>query len=491
MITHEVKKYITLIPGEAMISLFLAALLVPNVASAANLTLPEFQEKMKKHVASLSAKTTASVQIEVLGKGTELFSHNARAQIIPASNTKLITALAALEKLGSGFSFETKVMRQGDSLILVGSGDPYLVSERLYLLARSVARAGIAKVSSIQVNNAAFAENYKGLIDWDNGGEPFTAMVSPTSLNFNSVEIHVSPNASGKPKVELGPVPHGYAVVKSTVTQVAGNRRNLVVKPLRVEGNREHFELSGTIGKDASPAIVYASVNLPESHIAHAFAALLRLEGITVEKDFGGSSFAPLPAGASLVASTEGPPLLDVVRLYNTFSNNFMTEQIFQAFGAAAEGGAASAEKSRKATKAYLQKWESCQNAIVENGSGLSWNNRISAKCFSDTLQASYRDFRAFADLLGSLPVGGQTGTLRTRFRKTGAGFDAQKVRAKTGTLWSRQVVTSLVGFTQTASGDAVVFSLIENDQRNDPGQLTVLKAWEDKCVEYIQQLQL
>jgi len=168
-----------------------------------------------------------------------------------------------------------------------------------------------------------------------------------------------------------------------------------------------------------------------------------------------------------------------------------MTEQIFQAFGAAAEGGTASVEKSRKAIKEYMQKRESCQNAIVENGSGLSWNTRISAKCFSDTLQASYRDFRVFADLLGSLPVGGQTGTLRTRFRKTGAGFDAQKVRAKTGTLWSRQVVTSLVGFTQTASGDAVVFSLIENDQRNDPGQLTVLKEWEDKCVEYIQQLRL
>jgi molecular chaperone DnaK len=58
-------------------------------------------------------------------------------------------------------------------------------------LARDVARSGIKKVNSIKVDNSAFAENYKGLIDWRDSGEPFTAMVSPTSVNFNSVEIHV------------------------------------------------------------------------------------------------------------------------------------------------------------------------------------------------------------------------------------------------------------------------------------------------------------
>jgi len=231
-------------------------------------------------------------------------------------------------------------------------------------------------------------------------------------------------------------------------------------------------------------------VNLPESYLAHTFAALLRQEGITVGKDFGGVSFLP-PGDFPVVARQEGAPLIDLVRLLNTFSNNFMAEQVFQAFGSSVLGGGASIGKSRQAAAAFLKKREACKDAILDNGSGLSWNSRLSAKCISETLQWTYRDFRVFADLLGSLPIGGQTGTLKTRFRRQGPGFDAQKVRAKTGTLWSRQVVTSLVGFTQTANGSPVVFSLIENDERSGPDQLMVLKDWEDKCVEYIQQLQL
>jgi D-alanyl-D-alanine carboxypeptidase len=125
------------------------------------------------------------------------------------------------------------------------------------------------------------------------------------------------------------------------------------------------------------------------------------------------------------------------------------------------------------------------------NGSGLSWGTQISSHCFVESLQNSYREFRVFADLLGSLPVGAQTGSLRSRFKRTGSDFDPWKVRAKTGTLWSRQAVSSLVGFTQTASGETVVFSLIENDKRNDPGLLRGMKDWEERCVELLQQLKL
>jgi D-alanyl-D-alanine carboxypeptidase/D-alanyl-D-alanine-endopeptidase (penicillin-binding protein 4) len=472
----------------ARFSLLTIVALFSSAASAApaTLTLEQFQARMKAHVASLPAQTKAVVQVETLGGRAPLYSHDADALVIPASNTKLVTTIAALEKLGAGHRFQTKVVRQGEDLVLVGNGDPYLVSERLYLLARDVARAGVKKVGAIRVNNDAFAGNYRGLMEWDESGEPFTAMVSATSLNFNSLEVHITPRAgSGKPDVEAGPVPHGYAKILNEVTQSSGRGRNITVKPVKKDGNVETFRVSGTIGKDAAPAIVYASVSLPESHIAHVFAALLRKEGVAVATDFGGMGAGTGP----VVASQDGLALLELVRLFNTYSNNFMTEQVFLGMGAA--GGPASMEKSRAAAIALLRRQAACKDATLENGSGLSWNTRISARCFTETLQASYGDFRVFADLLGSLPVGGQTGSLRTRFRRAGAGFEAAKVRAKTGTLWSKQVVTSLVGFTQTADGTPVAFALMENDQRNDPGLLSTLKDWEDKCVELVQQLKL
>jgi len=471
--------------------LFLTALLfVPALAfGASTLSLDQFKEKMKKHVASLPGQATASVEVELLGPGTTLFAHNENGKVIPASNTKLVTSLLALSKLGPGYSFETKVIKSGEDLVLQGNGDPFLVSERLYLLSRDVARSGIKSVGSIKVSNGAYDKIYTGLMDWDDSSEPFTAMIAPTSFNFNSVEIHIIPQEGSKPRLELGPVAHNYATLINEVKMVPGRGRSITVRPAKLDGDRETFRVTGTIGKGASPATEYASVRKPESMLAHAFAALLKEQGITVKQEFGGTT-SSLAKGEE-IASLKSLPLIDLLRSSNTYSNNFMTEQVFLAYGAAAGGGGASIEKSQAGAKEYLNKFAGCKDAVMENGSGLNWNNRISAKCFADLLQSSYREFLVFADLLGSMPIGGQTGTLRNRFKRVGPDVEPQKVRAKTGTLWSRHAVTSLVGFTQTASGEKVAFALIENDQRNNPALLASQRDWEDKCVEYIQQLKL
>ncbi len=468
------------------LALVLALIFCSGGARATDLAT--FQEKMKKHVASLPGKTTAAVRMEILGTEKPIFSHNETRPMIPASDAKLITAMAALEKLGPSYTFETKVIKRGNDLVIAGTGDPYLVSERLWLLARSVARSGVKSVNAIKVNNGAYAETYQGLTDFEGSGEPFTALVAATSLNFNSVEVHVIPQDGAKARVEVGPVPSSYATLKNEVRQTGGNGKNITVRPLGFKNGEETFLVSGTIGRGADPAIVYAAVKSPEAYIAAAFAALLRKEGITVAKDFGGLDHGAL--GGETVGSVSSPPLQDLVRLFNTYSNNFMAEAVFQALGAAA-GGPASLAKSRAGVAEFLSRHPACSGSVLFNGSGLAWETRVSARCFTETAQLAYRDFRVFADLLGSLPAGGETGSLRNRFKRTGSGFEAVKVRAKTGTLWSKQVVTSLTGITTAASGEKIVFSLIENDQRNDPGLLRELKDWEDKCVELVQDLRI
>lgn len=474
-------------PQKAFI-IFFAIFLSPKAAA---LSLEQFQEKMRRHVDLLPKKTKLSLQMELLGGGTLLFGHRATEKMLPASSAKLLTSAASLEKMGPAFSFQTRVFEVGKDLVLEGNGDPYLVSERLWLLARDVARSGVKEVHSIRVNTAAFSENYKGLMDWRDSGEPFTAMVSPTSLNFNSVEIHVWPGEKGKAHVEAGPVPNGYAILQNEVSTVGDNKKTLSVRPLRSEQGREHFLVSGQIGRNSPPVIVYASVAQPEAHIAAVFAALLRKEGIKVEKDFGGVDAGPMKNGSRLVAELESLPLLDLVRLLNTYSNNFMTEQLFQALGAKVLGGQAGLSKSRQVMKEFLDKTAACEGSDFDNGSGLSWNTKVSAQCFVQILQGAHKNFSIFADLLGAMPIGGQTGTLKNRFRSFGEKFDAQSVRAKTGTIWSKQAVTSLVGFTRAGSGEKVIFAILENDERNDRGLLPNMRDWENKCVELIQQLQL
>jgi serine-type D-Ala-D-Ala carboxypeptidase/endopeptidase (penicillin-binding protein 4) len=461
-------------------------------AHGGSLSLEEFQGKMRSQISALSKKTRAAVRVEVLGTGRELFSANENEKMIPASNAKILTSSAALAKLGPGYTFETKVYLEGENLVLAGNGDPYLVSERLWLLARDVARSGLKKVGSIRVNTSAFSENYTGLMDFQDSGEPFTAIVAPTSLNFNSVEVHVLPDPSGKrPRVEAGPVPHAYAILQNEVSQTSGSGKNVTVRPVRVEGDKEVFAVTGSMGKHAAPVIVYAAVSQPEAYIASVFAALLRKEGVAVGRDFGGISREVFGPDKPALATLPSLPLRELVSLYNTFSNNYMAEQVFLALSGAKDEGPHTAAKSRAVEAEYLKRESACSEVDLDNGSGLSWDTHVTANCLLRTMQNAYRDFQVFTDLLSSLPIGGQTGTLKNRFKHAKGGFEIANVRAKTGTLWSKQVVTSLAGVTTTTGGERAVFVFLENDQRREPGLLRELKDWEDRCVELIQQLQI
>jgi serine-type D-Ala-D-Ala carboxypeptidase/endopeptidase (penicillin-binding protein 4) len=453
--------------------------------------LKQFQEKMEKEIASLPKTVKVSVHIESLGKGDVVFSKNADGLLIPASNMKLVTAAAALRHLGPDFTFRTAVLRRGRQLVIRGSGDPYLVSERLYLLARAVARSGIKDVQSIQVDNGAFDGDYRGLIDWDESGEPFTALVSATSLNFNSLEVHARV-IGGKVVAETGPLAHRYAEIKNRASVTGGRSKSLSLRPVGRSGEREVFELSGQLGREAAPAVVYATVQNPAGYIAHVFAALLKQEGVSVEKEYGGL-YREGGGGLELVAETESPPLMDLIRLFNTYSNNFMTEQVFVRLSGRKGDSypeAMSVEKARSVARSLLPEGKACAGAVIMNGSGLSWDSRLSARCLLETVQQSYRDFRSFADLIGSLPVGGATGTLKSRFRNLGGETLPERVRAKTGTLWSRGAVASLVGLTRTASGEVVVFAFLANDERRTTSALHQLREWEDQCIGHLQRLQ-
>ena len=204
---------------------------------------------MEKHRKTLSKKASVSVHVEILGKGTPLYSFSSDNQLIPASNAKLVTSVVALEQLGPAFSFETKVYSENENLIVEGSGDPYIVSERLWLLARDIARTGIKKVKSIVINNAQFGDDYQGLMDWSESGEPYTAMVSGTSLNFNSLEIHLVPDGK-KIKVEVAPYPHNYAKILNEVKVVSGSRKNITAH--LVNKAPPTIAISGTMGREAS-----------------------------------------------------------------------------------------------------------------------------------------------------------------------------------------------------------------------------------------------
>jgi D-alanyl-D-alanine carboxypeptidase/D-alanyl-D-alanine-endopeptidase (penicillin-binding protein 4) len=471
------------------LALLILTLALPT-ASWATLTLAQFDSKMQQQIAQLAHTTSATVYMEVLNSGQQIFAYNPDTALVPASASKVMTTSFALEKLGPGFTYQTQVLLQGNDLLVVGSGDPYLVTERLEALAQTVA-ARIKHVGTIRLDNSAYTQDYKGLAQFAGfDGETDASIVSPTSLNFNLLSVTVSPARNGA-VISVGPAHNGYAIIRNNVHLVAGRASGVWMRSLGMQGAQEVFEVDGNLGRSAAAQGLQLAVTSPEGHFAYAFAGLLRDHGVTVDVDYGGTTTSPTPAVGQLLAASDSLPFNQLADLYMTYSNNFMAEQTFQTLGSAALGGPADISKSQQAIAAFLHQRPACQDATMENGSGLTWNNKISGRCFVQTMQSLASNLSLYTDLIASFPAGEHQGTLASRFAGAPAGFKPALVHAKTGTLWSKVATSALVGVTTAGSGQAVLFALVENDTRNVESVTGSLKAWEDQAVELIQQLQI
>lgn len=95
---------------------------------------------------------------------------------------------------------------------------------------------------------------------------------------------------------------------------------------------------------------------------------------------------------------------------------------------------------------------------FLENGSGLSYNNKISPLTFVKVLLAGYHDPSIQEAFINSLSVNGIDGTLK--FRKLKAGLDGM-MRGKTGSL---NGISSLAGYIPSADGRTIAFAILMNN---------------------------
>ena len=457
--------------------------------------LHHFKKKLTKIVQNISRTAHISIRVETLGDAQVLYSHEPSRLLIPASAVKVLTTAHALDVLGPAHTVKTRFfitapLRDGivnGDLIVSGAGDPYLVSEHLWKVAREISRRGLREIKgSILINDSYFLDTIDTMTNFS-PSRTYAAKITPINLNFNSAEIHIT-NVKGKnkPVIELGPVANKYAIFQNKVKIKKKGTTNIKVYSKGKRKNKELFYIEGVLANDSKPITIYHPVKNSPAYFSYALAALLEKEGIKVANSFGG---LVKENKGNLLLEWESLPLTDIVKLYNTYSNNVMADQIFYLIGAHIFGPPASKEKAFKAVHAYLKQTESCSSNDIKitNGSGLSWSTRISSKCLVDLLQKSYKKFHNFADLLGSFPIGARTGTLKDRFRSRKGSFSPISVRAKTGTLFRRKGVTAMVGFTSNPSGKVIVFSILINRKKGHPAEIFRLRKWEESIIEILQ----
>ncbi|MFO7565035.1 MAG: D-alanyl-D-alanine carboxypeptidase [Enhygromyxa sp.] len=476
----------------------------------------KLRARIEQSLARIGDRAMVSVHIRDLESGRVLFDHYGDTLLNPASNHKLLTTSAALDLLGPDYVFETRVLLIGQSLYLIGEGDPTIDGEALAMLAAEVAeRIPAGAVSEIVVDDSAFSPRTFGPgYAEDNWGASYMAPSGALSVNFNTVEVTVYPVKGSKlPAVRIEPESE-HVVVRnraklgnSTRLEVLTHRQALGVEEPAREQILTRVEIEGTIARGGRGSKVRRRVVDPGMFTGGAFTRMLAhasqseplpvgigvvpaLELGSIDGSFdhhhGDGDHIELPqiighdeAGHDvlLVARRVSPPLIEIVGGLLAYSNNFMAEQILRTLGWRMTGDPGDWDNGSAVIRGY---WEALGNdpaaLVFENGSGLSSLGRVTTTGLVDLMAVAARTQSAGSSLIDALPVAGAKGTVRARLRRSG-----KRVRAKSGTL---DGVSGLTGVITSEEGEPqVAFSILINVRETDRMAAATRRQTEDQIV--------
>ncbi|MBB1074652.1 D-alanyl-D-alanine carboxypeptidase/D-alanyl-D-alanine-endopeptidase [Rhodoferax sp. 4810] len=402
--------------------------------------------------------------VDADGQSPPRLSHRADELANPASVMKLLTTTAALDLLGPAYTWRTPVWVDGKvqngtlygNLVVAGQGDPALSVEKLWLLLRRVQGLGIRRIhGDIVLDQNAFLPPTLQPGDFD--GEPlrpYNATPEALLINFKALTLTLVPDLPNQvARVHTEPPLHGVHL-PSQVPLVTN--RQAPCNDYRTALQADFSDPTRILLKGRYPAscgekswpIAYPD---PASYAARALQGMWRALGgqLTGEVRSGSA-----PATAPTLQAVS-PTLAEVLRDINKFSNNVMTQQLFLTL---ARDAAPTTPASFEAARGVLQQWWArrigTQPApVLDNGAGLSRQERISAAGLARLLQLAYAS-PFMPELMASLPVVGMDGTLK-RSRAPLA-----SAHLKTGSL---RDVLALAGYVHGSNGRQLVLVALIN----------------------------
>ncbi len=412
------------------------------------------------------------------GQASPRVNHRANVAMNPASTIKLVTTFAALELLGPGYTWSTPVFIDGTvrdgtlhgNLTIQGQGDPKLVLERLWLLLRRVQGLGIRNITGdIVLDNSAFAVPTTDPSAFD--GEPlkpYNAAPDALLVNFKSVVMSFAPEPGNtQARVQFDP-PLAGVQLQATVPLLAGecpDYRNALKADF---SDPRQIRFAGGYAQSCGEKVWPVAYADPKSYATRAVGGMWQEMGGKLQGSVRlGSLSGSTAAAYKPVFDMRSAPLAEIVRDINKYSNNVMAQQVYLTLGrvltppapVAGVADPVTAHGTFEASHKVVQRWwterlGADDMPLLENGSGLSRNERISANALGRLLQAAYAS-PLMPELMGSLPINGVDGTLRRAKTRTN-GY----AHLKTGSL---NEVVAVAGFVHGAAGKRYVLVAIVN----------------------------
>ncbi|RMH38902.1 MAG: hypothetical protein D6689_18425 [Deltaproteobacteria bacterium] len=440
---------------------------------------------------ALRRGTTAMYVVDA-HTGEPLFAVHEDRPLNPASNVKLLSTATALHVLGPGWRYVTQLVGPapdaagtiaGD-VYLYGAGDPTFGRRDLDRFAEELVALGIRRidggvaVSDLPIRDALAHPTLTVRVRGGAVGEPPIVDVEPALPIVEVVNAATTVRRRRRPPLS----------VSAEVVEAAGDARRLLVR------------VSGAV-RPGHTRTARRRVSAGAWFTAHVLRAALVEAGIdvrggvrTVDLD---SYVAELAARGRLpieLARRATRPLGELIARVNKPSNNFLADRITATVGAARFGGPPSLDRGVDAMREWLRRaGVEPDEVVVDTGSGLSYNTRMSTRHIVRILRTAAglrsalappapepapiagrlragglirpaasrgaKDDRAGA-FVRSLAIAGVDGTLRRRYARSPL---RGILRGKTGTLTS---VIALAGLVEVG-GREVAFAFVTNGHRH------------------------
>lgn len=436
--------------------------LLPAAAPAATPLPAPIAAAMKRHGLSSNG---VSIYVQEIGRDEPLLAVGADVARNPASSLKLLTTLVALEELGPAYVWRTEAYTRGrfdgerldGDLHLKGYGDPYLVLENFWRFLRALRQQGLKSIDGdLVLDQSYFALEDEDPADFD--GRPTRAYnVLPRALlvNFQAVHLRFLPSAQGLRVVADPPVPLENRI-RLMPAPCRGWANGWAMRMRGEKGGGARLVFDGKYRAECGERELFRVLDDGPAYVHGVFSALWREQGGALA---GGVREEVVPPEAQPFFTWSSPPLADVIRSINKYSNNVMTRQLLLTLGAERHGAPGTTEKGVRVVRAWLERQGlSFPELVLDNGAGLSREARISARHLAQVLLAAYRS-PYMPEYMSALPVSALDGTLKNRFGGTLAG----RLHLKTGSI---NGVRSLAGYMLNAAGRRIVVVYLHNHPR-------------------------
>ncbi|GAB4016623.1 D-alanyl-D-alanine carboxypeptidase/D-alanyl-D-alanine endopeptidase [Spirosoma koreense] len=427
---------------------------------------------------------TVALSVRRVRDSQEIIGYKARQSLPSASTLKLITTATALVVLSPNYTYTTTLEYDGvvkdstltGNLYIRGTGDPSLGSWRfpayydLQALLKSwseaVQTAGIRRIQGTVVGDASLYTDLTTPDTWPFGdlGNYYGASLSALNLNENLYRVFFRPGkAIGSPAHVLRTDPlFSYLTFRNTVTTDAANTGDQVTIYGAPFQNQQWLTGKVPMGEPANEFSVKGAIPDPAYFAAYALQNQLIQQNIPVSNEpvsVGSGLPSALPsAGKRTVLNQHKSPILaELVQQTNFQSLNLYAEALLRTTALALDKNVRSTETSLEVlTKFWKNKGVRLDGFRIRDGSGLSAVGALTADNMTGILSAMGRE-QTFPAFYESIPIVGQTGTVRSLARGTAA---SGNVRAKSGSI---EGVRAYAGYFTTSDGERMSFCVLVN----------------------------